>query len=187
MNERQKLFAQEWIKDMNGTQAAIRAGYAVSGAHVQANELLNNPKVMLYIKTLMDRRARVIAIDAEYVLDRLAQIDAMDVADILHDDGRVKPIKEWPKIWRQYLSAVQVEEIAAGSGDIKRVYGVLKKIKWPDKLKNLELLGKHVGVGAFRDRVEVTGKDGGPVEVAQVDASNLPDDVLEALMAARRK
>jgi phage terminase small subunit len=41
---------------------------------------------------------------------------------------------------------------------------ILKKIKWPDKVKNLELIGKHVEVQAWRERQELTGPNGGPVE-----------------------
>ncbi|CCK05649.1 Phage terminase small subunit [Cronobacter sakazakii 696] len=45
---------------------------------------------------------------------------------------------------------------------------LLKKIKWPDKVKNLELLGKHISVMAFKEQAahEHTGKNGGPIEVA---------------------
>jgi phage terminase small subunit len=81
----------------------------------------------------------------------------MDVLDILSEDGTIKPISEWPKIWRQYLSSVEVSEIIDGSGDERSVVGVLKKIKWPDKLKNLELLGRHVAVQAFKDVSKVEG------------------------------
>jgi phage terminase small subunit len=44
-----------------------------------------------------------------------------------------------------------------GRGDNKELVGILKKIKWPDKVKNLELIGKHVDVNAFKERVEVSG------------------------------
>ena len=75
----------------------------------------------------------------------------MDVLDIMDDDGNVKPLRDWPKIWRQYIS--NIETISMDDGE-----GWLKKIKWPDKVKNLELLGKHISVGAFKDKVEHSGK-----------------------------
>lgn len=61
--------------------------------------------------------------------------------------------------------------------------GILKKIKWPDKVKNLELLGRHVSVQAFKDNVknEVTGADGGPV---RTEITNL---TLEQAAEAYRK
>ena len=93
-------------------------------------------------------------IDASYVLRRLVEIDEMDVADILNADCSLLPISEWPKVWRQYLSGMDILEIGSSDNPI----GVLKKIKWPDKLKNLELLGKHLQVGAFVEKVDVTSK-----------------------------
>jgi phage terminase small subunit len=66
----------------------------------------------------------------------------MDVADILNDDGSLRPVKEWPKVWRQYISGFEISEMFDGRGDERQMVGLLKKIKWPDKLKNLELLGQ---------------------------------------------
>ena len=82
----------------------------------------------------------------------------MDVLDIMDDDGNVKPLRDWPKIWRQYIS--NIETISMDDGE-----GWLKKIKWPDKVKNLELLGKHVSVGAFKEKIEHTGPNGGDINV----------------------
>jgi len=84
----------------------------------------------------------------------------MDVIDILQDSGELKPVSQWPKVWRQYLSGFEVAELTEGRGDNKKLIGVLKKIKWPDKLKNLEMLGKHLQVGAFVNKVDVTSADG---------------------------
>jgi phage terminase small subunit len=81
----------------------------------------------------------------------------MDVLDIMDDKMNLKAVKEWPKVWRQYLSGFEVAEMFEGRGEERDMVGILKKIKWPDKVKNLELLGKHVGVQAFKDRVEHSG------------------------------
>ena len=60
-------------------------------------------------------------------------------------------MNEWPKVWRQYV--INLENLELSDGE-----GCFKKIKWPDKVKNLELIGKHVSVGAFKDKVEHSGK-----------------------------
>ncbi|EFP9101741.1 terminase small subunit, partial [Shigella sonnei] len=101
-----------------------------------------------------------VGIDAAYVLRRLVEIDQMDVLDILLQNGELKPIKDWPKVWRTTLSGMDVVKMVSADSA-----ALLKKIKWPDKVKNLELLGRHVSVQAFKDNVknEVTGADGGPV------------------------
>src|SRR5690606_27443672 len=118
------------------------------------------------IHEALSERSRRVEVDADYVLQRLVEIDQMDVLDILTEGMSLKPVSDWPRIWRQYLSGFDLAEMFEGSGDQREMVGILKKIKWPDKVKNLELLGKHVGVQAFRDRVEHTGKNGGPVEIA---------------------
>ncbi|MFW2106409.1 terminase small subunit, partial [Acinetobacter guillouiae] len=56
-----------------------------------------------------------------------------------------------------YVSNIENIEQFEGFGEDREQSGWLKKIKWPDKVKNLELIGKHVSVGAFKDKVELTG------------------------------
>lgn len=158
LTPKQQRFCDEYLIDLNATQAAIRAGYSARTAQEQSAQLLSKLIIQEYVAKLRQERSEQTKIDAAYVLTRLAAIDQMDVIDILQDDGTLKPIKEWPKIWRQYLSAMEISEITEGQGDQKVTIGVLKKIKWPDKVKNLELLGRHVNVQAFKDQVEEKGK-----------------------------
>lgn len=148
LTDKQELFAREYLKDLNATQAAIRAGYSVKSAQEQASRLLSNVMVQSRISELKAERNEEVGIDAAYVLRRLVEIDQMDVLDILLPSGELKPIKDWPKTWRTTLSGMDVTEMA---GDDP---GFLKKIKWPDKVKNLELLGKHVTVQAFKENVK---------------------------------
>ncbi|MDT0215855.1 terminase small subunit [Alcaligenes sp. AB3] len=152
---KQVRFAEEYIKDLNGTQAATRAGYSQRTANEQAARLLANVSVQQYVRKLLEERSQEVKIDAAYVLTRLGEIDQMDALDILADDGSVKPIADWPKIWRQMISGLDVMEIAQGDEEAR--IAVVKKIKWPDKIRNLELIGRHVGVQAFKDRVEHSG------------------------------
>jgi phage terminase small subunit len=154
LTERQARFVDEYLIDLNGTQAAIRAGYSPRTANEQASRLLTNVSVQeLLQERSKDREART-QVNADYVLQRLVQIDQLDVADILDGTGNFLPVLQWPKVWRQTLSGMDVQEMITGD-----VESVIRKIKWPDKLRNLELLGKHVTINAFRDQVqvEVTG------------------------------
>ncbi|WP_289365928.1 terminase small subunit [Pantoea stewartii] len=151
LTDKQELFAREYLKDLNATQAAIRAGYSEKTANEQASRLLANVNVQNFVASLKAERVEQTGIDAAYVLRRLVEIDQMDVLDILLPNGELKPIKDWPKTWRTTLSGMDVTEM---SGDDP---GFLKKIKWPDKVKNLELLGKHVDVQAFKEKTEISG------------------------------
>lgn len=145
LNDRQELFCLEYIKDLNATQAAIRAGYSEKTAQPSASRLLLNVMIQKRIAELQEDRTNELKVDARYVLNRLLEIDQMDVIDILNDDGTVKPIRAWPKVWRTSLSGIDITEFMSEESSA----GALKKIKWPDKIKNLELLGKHINVGAF--------------------------------------
>lgn len=159
LTDKQELFAREYLKDLNATQAAIRAGYSEKTANEQASRLLANVNVQNFVAELKAERVEKTGIDAAYVLRRLVEIDQMDVLDILLPNGELKKIKDWPKTWRTTLSGMDVTEMP---GDVP---GFLKKIKWPDKVKNLELLGKHVTVQAFKDNVknELVGANGLPL------------------------
>ena len=164
LTPKQQRFVDEYVVDLNATQAAIRAGYSKKTADQQASRLLTNVKVKAELAKRIAVRGDKLQVDAEYVLRRMVEIDQMDVLDIMNDRMELKPVSEWPKVWRQYLSGFDLAEMFEGRGDEREMVGVLKKIKWPDKTKNLELLGRHLGM--FKDRVEHTGKDGAPIQVA---------------------
>ncbi|ENF6615600.1 terminase small subunit [Escherichia coli] len=182
LTDKQELFAREYLKDLNGTQAAIRAGYSEKTANEQASRLLANVNVQKFVAELKTARVEQTGIDAAYVLRRLVEIDQMDVLDILLQNGELKPIKDWPKVWRTTLSGMDVVEMVSADSA-----ALLKKIKWPDKVKNLELLGKHVSVQAFKEQTstEITGADGGPVRYADM-SEELLEEKLKELGNGRR-
>lgn len=158
LNDLQERFCQEYIKTPeNQTDAAIRAGYSAKSAHNAASRNMDEPRIQKRIAELMTERNKRLRVSADYVLLRLVEIDQMDVLDILNDDMSIKPVSEWPKVWRQYLTGFELADMFEGRGDEKELVGILKKIKWPDKVKNLELIGKHVDVNAFKERLEVSG------------------------------
>ena len=153
INAQMERFCREYIKNPdNQTAAAAAAGY--KNAAVSASRNMDNPKVLERIAELMKYRNKRTKIGADYVLKRLIEIDQMDVLDILNDDGGLKPISDWPKVWRTTLSGLDISTTITNF-DETTLENMLKKIKWPDKVKNLELIGKHVDVQAFKDRVDV--------------------------------
>lgn len=142
LTAKQQRFVIEYLVDLNATQAAIRAGYAAKGAKDQAYQLMQRPEIAAAIKEAMEARNQRTKVDADYVLNRLTEIDQMDLAVIHDDDGKLLPIKQWPLIWRQ-----MVKEVDMKTG----------KVKFHDKLRALELIGKHVTVNAFRENVNLSG------------------------------
>lgn len=154
----QESYAQEYTKcPENQTQAAINAGFSPNTAAVKASVMMRDERIQKRIAELMEERNKRLRVSADYVLLRLVEIDQMDVLDILNDDGTLKPIREWPKIWRTTLSGFDLSSTIMNM-DETSIETILKKIKWPDKVKNLELIGKHVDVNAFRERLEIDVK-----------------------------
>ncbi len=151
MNARQSAFVNEYLIDLNATQAAIRAGYSAKTAYSQGERLLKNAEVAAAVSAAQAERSQRTRIDADWVLSRLgAEVEA-DLADLYREDGSVKPVREWPLIWRQGLVAgVEVERIAEGIGTVT-------KIKISDRFKRIDLIGKHIDVQAFKEKVEHTG------------------------------
>lgn len=153
----QEAYCQSYIKTPeNQTQAAINAGFSPNTAAVKASVMMRDERIQKRIAELMEERNKRTRVSADYVLNRLVEIDQMDVIDILNDDGSLKPIREWPKIWRTTLSGFDLSSTIINMNE-DAIENILKKIKWPDKVKNLELIGKHVDVNAFKERLEVSG------------------------------
>lgn len=163
----QEAYCQSYIKTPeNQTQAAINAGFSPNTAAVKASVMMRDERIQKRIAELMEERNKRMRVSADYVLMRLVEIDQMDVLDILNDDGGMKPIAEWPKVWRTSLSAMDIATIKTTQASLQKKNGeadlsvedvehILKKVKWPDKVKNLELIGKHVDVNAFKERLDV--------------------------------
>jgi len=151
VNDRQRRFVEEYLVDLNATQAAIRAGYSVKTAYSQGERLLRNVEVATAIAAAQADRSKRTRIDADWVLARLgAEVEA-DLADLYREDGSVKPVHEWPLIWRQGLVAgVEVERIGEGAGTVT-------KLKISERIKRIDLIGKHIDVQAFKERIEHTG------------------------------
>lgn len=153
LTDKQEAFCLEYIIDLNATQAAIRAGYSEKTANAQAGRLLSKVSIQEEISRRKSERSESTKIDAEYVLNRLKEIDELDIIDILSDDlNAFKPLKEWPKSWRTSINGLDMKTIIEG-GD-QPVEALVQKIKWPDKTKNLELIGRHVNIKAWEKEKE---------------------------------
>jgi len=162
LTAKQERFCQEYIKDLNGTQAAIRAKYSKKTAKAIATENLSKPAIQKRLAKLQKPLLEESKLDAEYVLKRLKEIDKLDVIDILQDDMKsFKPLSEWPKEWRISISGIDLMVLSNSKGE--DINSIVKKIKWPDKTKNLELIGKHVEIGAFSENITIkNGEDLSP-------------------------
>lgn len=153
-------FVDAYMLKPDPSEAARAAGSSAKRARQAGYELLTKPDVAAEIERRQAERSKQTGIDAAWVLKRLAEEANADLADLYTDEGALKPVKEWPLIWRQGLVAgVEAEEIKGGGAE-EPVLGYLRKIKLSDRIKRLELIGKHIGVKAFEETVRVKGLEG---------------------------
>jgi phage terminase small subunit len=153
LTAKQSEFVRQYLIDLCGAKAAIRAGYSKRNADNIASELLGKTQIKLAVDAAIAKRAEKTGIDALWILKRLAAEANADIADLYDESGCVKSMHEWPLVWRQGLVAgVDVEEVPERGGRIV-------KIRFSDRVRRLEMLGKHVNVNAFRDQVHHTGLD----------------------------
>ncbi|MCP4127329.1 MAG: terminase small subunit [Gammaproteobacteria bacterium] len=154
MTHKQALFAKEYLKDLNGTQAAIRAGYSKKTARSQAQRLLTKVAVTNAIQAGCKKRLDKVEVDTDWVLQRLVEEAEADVADLYQEGGGLKPPHEWPMAWRKGLVAgVDVHFERGDDGEA----GTTTKVRLSDRIKRIELIGKHVDVQAFQDKLAVEG------------------------------
>jgi len=156
---RQETFAHEYVIDLNGTRAAIAAGYAEKAAHVAASQLLKNTKVQKIIQQLQAKRASKLELKAEKIdeeISRLAFSNMLDYISVQDGDGRI----DLSTLTRDQAAAIQEirEDSTGGSGDGERKLIIRTTFKLADKSKNLELLCRRLGL--LQDNLKVSGLDG---------------------------
>jgi len=188
LTAKQQRFVDEYLIDLNGTQAAIRAGYSEKTAKAIASENLTKPDVIAAVQSAQAARAQRTQLDSDWVLERLSTEAVADLADIYDDKGALKPIREWPLIWRQGLiagveTAQEFEEV-----DGKKVpIGLVHKVKISDRIRRVELIGKHTKNGAFVEKHEHTGANGGPIQTEELSDTERARRVAFLLSKATRE
>ena len=155
ITDKQKIFADEYLIDLNATRAYRVAYPSVrkdEAAAVNGSKLLRNTKVAKYIQEQMDARQKRTEITQDRVIEELAAIAFARATDYtIIENGQVK-LKD-----TKQLTDTQIKAIA-GIKDGK--FGV--EVKLNDKEKALEMLGRHLGM--FKDKVEVSGSINNPYE-----------------------
>ena len=152
MTAKEERFCEEYLVDLNATQAAIRAGYSVKTAYSSGQRLLKKVETRARIEELKALRSRRTGITAERVLEELAKISFVKATDVI--DVETAKVKEnaTPEDLA-CISSVKLKVIPTEDGNI-----VEREVKLADKTKSLELLGKHLGL--FTDKVNLSAEVG---------------------------
>lgn len=146
MTQKQKRFIEEYLIDLNATQAAIRAGYSPDTAQQTGSENLSKPVIRAQIDRAMAERSKRTGVNAERVIQELAKIAFVNAAEVI--DPKTATVKE--DALPEDTAAIQSVKVKTFGED-----GLEREIKMADKLKALELLGKHLGM--FKDKIELSG------------------------------
>lgn len=144
LTAKQKKFVEEYLIDLNATQAAIRAGYSPNTAQEQSSRLLSNVMVKNEIDKAMAQRSRRTGISQDRVLRELAKIAFVNPNDVINfSDATVKMTSEENLA---AIASVKVKKIPGEYGDATE-----REVKLYDKLRALDLLGKHLGIYDKKD------------------------------------
>jgi len=153
LTPKQQSFVEEYLVDLNATQAAIRAGYSGKTARQTGAENLSKPAIKAAIAHHRTERCERTKVDADWVLHELATLAKANILDYLkmQSDGTVKV--DLSKVTRDQAAAIAEVTVDALAG------GTRIKFKLVDKLRTLDLLGKHTDVRAFLERHSIEDGD----------------------------
>jgi phage terminase small subunit len=146
LNPRRLDFCKQYLIDFNGTQAAIRSGFAESAAQEQASRLLSNAMVRAEIDRLRKKREDRLEASADFVVRELMRIAKFDIKMAFSDDGSLKDIKSMPADITRCLASVEIKDLFEGTGKDREQVGFTKTIRAWDKIRALEALGEHFGI-----------------------------------------
>lgn len=146
LTSRQARFVEEYLLDLNGTQAAIRAGYSPKGATVQAARLIANAKVRAAIKRGMEARSQRTQIKADEVLREYARIRLSDIRTLFDANGRLIDLPDLPSNTAAFVRKFRVKNLPPTEEGAPSSQMV--EVELWDKMAALAKLADHVGLTA---------------------------------------
>lgn len=175
-NAKHERFAQALAKGQSADAAYVTAGYARNDGN--ARRLKGNEAVAARVQELLDAGAMRAEITVQRVLTELGRIGFADMRKLLKWTGNLPQFseddaEETGEVEITAANFVQLfdsealdDDTAACISEISQTKDGALKVKLHDKQAALVAIGRHLGM--FKDRVEHTGKDGGPIEIDQV-------------------
>jgi phage terminase small subunit len=147
LTDKQKKFCEEYLIDLNATQAAIRAGYSEKTAYSIASENLIKPEVQEYIQDRQKELQAKTEVTQMRVLKELARVAFLDIRKFYDDNGKLKQPHELDDDAAAALAGIDVtEEFEYKNNGSREQIGWTKKVKLHNKLVALDSLAKHLGM-----------------------------------------
>lgn len=149
LTKKQRTFVQEYLIDLNATQAAIRAGYSTTSARQIADENMSKPDIKNAIEKALAERSKRTGVNADRIVQELAKLAFINPTDVMNmDEATVRG--DANRDDTAAISSVKVKTIPTDDGNITE-----REVRTYDKIKALELLGKHIGM--FTDKFRIEG------------------------------
>lgn len=150
LTAKQKRFIEEYLVDLNATQAAIRAGYSPHTAKEIGSENLSKPHIRARVEKELAERSKRTGINQDRVIRELARIALVNPVDVINmDEATIKEMASADDT--AAILSVKVKKIPTEEGTITE-----REIRIADKIKALELLGKHLGM--FTDKFNINAE-----------------------------
>ena len=148
LTPQQDKFVDEYLKDLNATQAAIRAGYSKKHPDVAGSQLLSILKIQQAVQKRRDKLKASAEIDQEWVLKRYKMLTDYSVGDFFNDDGTMKPLSQIPKdkLYAVCGFKADTKQIDLGGDSQQVIETLIREFKLPDKKGVLDSIGKHLGM-----------------------------------------
>ena len=153
LNIKQARFVVEYLKDLNATQAAIRAGYSKKGADVVGSRLLGHTRVASAIAKGVAQHLAKNELTASRTLEELRRVGFSDIGVFFDARGRLRPLHKLTSEERSVLAASKILKTNLVSGDGRREE--VHEIKLWNKLQALEMLAKYFKL--LEEQIHVTG------------------------------
>ena len=139
LSAKQQCFVDEYLIDLNATQAAIRAGYSPKTAREQASRMLSKASISAAIACAMAERSKRTGITQDRILEELAKVAFIKLTDIVDDTGKIKA-------GATDEDRACIESIKYKRTDTDTGYSEEREVKASSKLKAIELLMRHTGM-----------------------------------------
>jgi len=162
LTPKQQRFIEEYLIDLNATQAAIRAGYSEGTAQQIGFENLTKPLIATAVAEAQAERSKRVRVSQDDVLRELMRIGYSDAWNYEQDDhGRLSLVEGAPKDATRAVASVKHKTRTVPTKDGDPIVEHTVEYRLWDKNTALTNLGRHLGM--FLDRSELTGPDGAPL------------------------
>lgn len=154
---KQQLFVEEYLVDLNATQAAVRAGYSVRTARQVGCRLLTYVDIKAAIEAAIEERKKRITVTGDMVIAELALIAFAGMKDFVEiDEGgaiRAFPLDSLAEGKDRIIRKVREKRTIKSTAEGDQVLDSIYEFELVDKIKSLELLARHMGL--LHDKTEI--------------------------------